>query len=98
MGMLVGGLAMKGLAGLLENFAYYYERIVERQASHSLTPFQRNCIYEYYRMAEAFYESAMRESSLSNAQRIDLQTRFEILNDRIRRVQQGAGDIDLRAV
>lgn len=89
---------MRGAAGLQENFNHYYKMIMERDEAYPVTSFQRNRLYEQFRMAEAFYHSMVREPSLSANERTALDTQFAVLREHILRIQQRAGDFDLQAV
>jgi hypothetical protein len=89
---------VRGAAGLQENFNHYYRKIMERNEAYPMTSFQRNRLYEQFRMAEAFYHSLVREPSLSTNERTILENQFTVLREQILRIQQRAGDFDLRAV
>lgn len=89
---------MTGVTGLLENFFYYYERILIQSTNTGLAPHQRNRLYERYRMAEAFYICVLKDPELTLPERQELEKRFRRLTDIVRNVQRCSGDTELQAM
>lgn len=89
---------MTGVAGLLENFSYYYEKILIQSSNCLVLPHQRNKLYELYRMAEAFYHNVLEEAGLTQTERKELNEKFASLTRLVVQIQEGFGDWGLQAV